>query len=59
MGNIIPRDGISHPQYADDTMIMVEGSYMNLINLKFPPLCFEETSRLQIKFTKSEVLAVG
>ena len=51
--------GVTHLQYADDTMIMVEGSDSNIVNLKFLLLCFEEMSRLKINFDKSEVVVFG
>jgi hypothetical protein len=37
-------------------MIMVEGSDLDIINLKFLLLCFEEMSGLRINFDKSEVV---
>ena len=46
-------------QYADDTMIMVEGSDSNIVNLKFLLLCFEEMSGLKINFDKGEVVVLG
>jgi hypothetical protein len=59
VGHLIPGGGITHLQYADDTMIMVEGSELDLVNLKFLLLCFEAMSGLKINFDKSEVVVMG
>jgi hypothetical protein len=40
-------------------MIMVEGSELDLVNLKFLLLCFEDMSGLKINFDKSEVVVMG
>jgi hypothetical protein len=40
-------------------MIMVEGSELDLVNLKFLLLCFEAMSGLKINFDKSEVVVMG
>ena len=52
-------DGVSHLQYADDTIIMVELDDACIVNLKFILLCFEAVSGLKINFSKSEVLVTG
>lgn len=39
--NIIPG-GISHLQYADDTLIFIKNSEREIINLKFLLVCFED-----------------
>uniref|UniRef100_A0A8I6X0D4 Reverse transcriptase domain-containing protein n=1 Tax=Hordeum vulgare subsp. vulgare TaxID=112509 RepID=A0A8I6X0D4_HORVV len=59
VGHLIPGGGVSHLQYADDTMIMVSGSESDIANLKFLLLCFEEMSGLKINFDKSEVVVLG
>ena len=59
VGHLIPGGGITHLQYADDTMIVVEGSELDIINLKFLLLCFEALSGLKINFDKSEVMILG
>jgi hypothetical protein len=41
------------------TLIMVEGSELYIINLKFLLLCFEEKSGLKINFDKNEVVVLG
>ncbi|KAE8811193.1 hypothetical protein D1007_11941 [Hordeum vulgare] len=59
VGHLIPGGGVSHLQYADDTMIMVSGSDSDIANLKFLLLCFEEMSGLKINFDKSKVVVLG
>lgn len=45
--------------YADDTMIMVELSGLDIINLKSLLLCFKVMFGLKINFYKSEVAILG
>jgi hypothetical protein len=59
VGHLIPGGGVTHLQYVDDTMIMVEGSELDIINLKFILQCFKEMSRFIINFDKSEVVILG
>ncbi|KAE8808716.1 hypothetical protein D1007_14799 [Hordeum vulgare] len=59
VGHLIPGGGVSHLQYAVDTMIMVSRSDSDITNLKFLVLCFEETSGLKINFDESEVVVLG
>jgi hypothetical protein len=40
-------------------MIMVEGSELDIANLKFLLLCFETMSGLKINFDKSEAVVMG
>ncbi|KAK1670432.1 hypothetical protein QYE76_058591 [Lolium multiflorum] len=54
VGHLIPGGGVTHLQYADDTMIMFEGSDLDIQNTKFLLLCFEAMSGLKINFDKSE-----
>ena len=56
--HLIPN-GISHLQYADDTIILMELNDNSLTNLKFLLLCFEALSGLKINFSKSEVVVTG
>jgi hypothetical protein len=58
LGNLIPRE-ISHIQYADETVIMVDGSNKSIINLKLILYCFEWLSGLRINYHKSEVFVFG
>jgi hypothetical protein len=57
--NLIPGGGISHIQYADDTIIMTDGSDLSILNLKLILYCFEWMSGLKINFHKSEVYVFG
>jgi hypothetical protein len=59
VGHLFLGRGVTHLQYADDTMIMVEGSELDIVNLKFLLLCFETMSGLKINFDKSEVVVLG
>ena len=54
MDDLIPR-GISHIQYADDTVIMLDCSDNSIRNLKLILYCFEWLSGLKINFHKTEV----
>ena len=54
LGDLVPG-GISHIQYADDTVIMIDGSDRSILNLKLILYCFEWMSGLKINFHKSEV----
>jgi hypothetical protein len=58
LGDLIPR-GISHIQYADDTVIMIDGSERSITNLKLILYYFEWLSGLKINYHKSEVYVFG
>jgi hypothetical protein len=51
--------GITHLQYADDTLILIQGSDEDIANLKFLLMCFEDMSGLKINYHKSEVFVLG
>ena len=51
--------GVSHLQYADDTIILVQYDEVELANLKFLLMCFENMSGLKINYHKSEVVVLG
>jgi hypothetical protein len=51
--------GISHVQYTDDTLILIQNSEDNIYNLKFLLMCFEDMSGLKINYHKSEVIVMG
>jgi mannosylglycoprotein endo-beta-mannosidase len=51
--------GVSHLQYADDTLILIEPSDEGIANLKLLLLCFGNMSGLKINFNKNEVLVTG
>ena len=56
--NLIPG-GVSHLQYADDTILLIQNEEQSIINLKFLLICFELLSGLKINFAKSEVIVMG
>ena len=58
ISDLIPQ-GVSHLQYAGDTIILLEYSELCLANLKFILLCFEAMSGLKINFLKSEVILLN
>jgi hypothetical protein len=51
--------GLTHLQYADDTVLFIQNSDSNIINLKFLLFCFEEMSGMKINYHKSEVFTLG
>jgi retron-type reverse transcriptase len=51
--------GITHLQYADDTVIFLSFEEQNLLHTKFIFFCFEKMSGLKINFQKSDVVVVG
>jgi hypothetical protein len=51
--------GISHIQYADDTIIMTDGSTSSTLTLKLILNCFEWLSGLKINYHKSKVYVFG
>jgi hypothetical protein len=50
--------GVTHLQYADDTMIMIENDDTSITNLKFLLVCFELLSGLKINYHKTEVIVM-
>ena len=57
--HLVGEHGVSLLQYADYTIIMVEGSESDISNLKFLLLCFQQMSGLKVNFDKSEVMVFG
>ena len=53
------ENGITHLQYADDTVIFVRNNQPTLRNLKFILYCYESMSGMKINYEKSEVFVVG
>jgi hypothetical protein len=51
--------GLTHLQYVDDTLILIQGSDEEIANLKFLLMCFEDMSGLKINYHKSEVIVMG
>ncbi|KAK1650722.1 hypothetical protein QYE76_068527 [Lolium multiflorum] len=56
--HLIPG-GVTHLQYADDTMVMIEPTDEGIANLKLVLISFELMSSLKINLAKSEVVVVG
>jgi hypothetical protein len=50
---------ISHLQYVDDTLILIQNTEEDIANLKFLLMCFEDMSSLKINYHKSEVMVMG
>lgn len=50
---------LSHVQYADDTIILIEKNDLHPINLKFILLCFGAMSGLKVNLNKSQALVLG
>ena len=55
--HLIPG-GITHLQYANDTLILIRNDDLTIANLKFLLLCFEDMPGLKINFYKSEVIVL-
>jgi hypothetical protein len=51
--------GVSHLQYTDDTILLLELDDNSIANLKFLLIAFEILSGLKINFLKSEVIIMG
>jgi hypothetical protein len=51
--------GVTHLQYVDDTMVMIEPMDTGIANLKLVLISFELMSGLKINLPKSEVVVVG
>jgi hypothetical protein len=58
VSNLVPG-GLTHLQYADDTVVMVDCDNASIANLKFPLYGFEWMSGLKINYHKSEVVVFG
>ncbi|KAE8767490.1 ABC transporter G family member 37 [Hordeum vulgare] len=59
VSHLIPGGGVTHLQYVYDTMIMVEGYDLDIVNFKFLLLCFEIMSGLKINLNKSKLVVFG
>ncbi|WVZ81652.1 hypothetical protein U9M48_029031 [Paspalum notatum var. saurae] len=51
--------GLTHLQYADDTVLFLEDSVDEIRNIKFILFCYEEMSGMKINYKKSEIFTVG
>jgi hypothetical protein len=56
--HLIP-ERITHIQYTDDTILMIEGDDASVVNMKFILYCFEWLSGLKISYHKSEAFCFG
>jgi hypothetical protein len=48
--------GLTHLQYADDTVLLCPGDTKSITNLKYLLYCFEWLSSLKINYHKSEMV---
>lgn len=51
--------GLTHLQYADDTILFLANTEENIATIKFLLYCYEEMSGLKINYQKSEVIVIG
>jgi hypothetical protein len=51
--------GVSHLQYAHDTIILTENDECSFAAIKFILYCYEAMSGLKISYQKSEIMGVG
>lgn len=51
--------GLTHLQYADDTVILMDCDDSTITNMKFLLYCFEWLSGLKVNYHKSEVIVFG
>ena len=58
VSHLIPG-GVTHLQYADDTLLMFEPYDHSIASIKLLLLVFEILSGLKINFLKSEVITMG
>jgi hypothetical protein len=56
--HIIPG-GITHLQYANDTLILIQRSEEHIANLKLLLMFFEDIAGLKINYHKSEIIVLG
>jgi hypothetical protein len=51
--------GLTHLQYADDTLFFLDFSEQSIVTMKFLLYCYEAMSGLKINYEKSELFVVG
>jgi hypothetical protein len=51
--------GITHLQYADDTVVFINMDGQSIMNIKFILYCLENMSGLKINYDKSEIFVLG
>lgn len=62
LGGLVPHlveGGLSHLQYADDTILFTKATEGDVLALKFLLFCFEDMSGMKINYQKSEVYVLG
>jgi len=50
---------VSHLQFADDTLILGDNSWVNVRSLRAALMLFESLSRLKVNFSKSQLVGVN
>jgi hypothetical protein len=58
VSNLI-EEGLTHLQYADDTIIFLNYDDQSIYNTRFLLYYFEDMSGLKINYEKSEIFALG
>jgi hypothetical protein len=53
------QGGLTHLQYTDDTVLLIENDEGSILTVKLILYCFEAMSGLKINYQKSEVFGVG
>lgn len=53
------QGGLTHLQYADDTVLFIQNTESNIANLKFLLFGYEEISGMKINYHESEVFTIG
>jgi hypothetical protein len=56
---LVRGGGLTHFQYADDTIIFLEAEEQYVANVKFLLYCLENMSGLKINYQKSELIILG
>lgn len=51
--------GLTHLQYADDTILFMTNTEENIVTVKFLLYCYEAMSGLKINYQKSEIMVIG
>ena len=51
--------GLTHLQYADDTILLLQFDLQTLRNVRVILSCYEALSGMKINFEKSEIFSVG
>jgi hypothetical protein len=50
---------VTHLQYADATVVLVQNSRKSILNLELILYCFESMSGMRVNYHKSEVYVIG